>query len=906
MKTTTMMKFKNVFAAALPLLAVAGAVVSCNDYDNGYSEKALVYAQEFETTYGAVDPDQDWNLAMRGSVTVTVAKPSKVTVYALVNGLYSIVGDYTGVTATQTLEFDVLEGTTQLIVTDGTQGIHTTVGGSVSFGGGSSAHTRATNEGNNLSDKNGQGTNISVTTGQYINFTKEEAKKYEEVLPELNDPECTYEASNLSHKITKNFKYVSKGKFTFYPVYWQTGAANEVGIYYYDAQGQYHEVKIYDIKSGGELLNVYGDNHTEPVPAEDESSTAGYDRGVVSQRAQAITIDIPEGTVFGFYLINTFAGKSNTFYSEAERNPQYPSRFGEGYMNEHGCYTASVTIDGSKYLCFEDWLDGDFDLNDVVFKFVDNAPTTIDEDPDAASWILACEDLGGSFDWDFNDVIFKVTHISGRETATITPLAAGGTLASYIFFDNPNTSNKEETCLGEIHQLIGSRSCVSGEYIPYNVYNNTRGTAGKSLTINVDKNWTMAHYSSESYDTNEQYREHNMGGFSIRVLKAKTPAKDNKPSINDPDFGLASIVAAPGQGDAPQMICLPATYELGEWTYEWAWSRELMTMADGQGKGSYPRFAGWVNDHKTNTDWYKYPNDNPVTTVAEKKWKTPSAEPEPMKKTTPTISGEPSFNWQFGGIPTVKSNQIFVMPSGQTLRMVLDLDGAPYNDKTRFNIKIDAAGTNSKAGLLEQSRAGLYIYAESNNNTETIVTVTASFSGDDQYYPTSVTYTILIPRKVYLTSLFGNATWALTIKNGTLCKDSTFDPNNENQAWYILPIVDAKGRFVDKYKDHFWLCNVGTKQFVTIKDWEEKIKHADLTPAPALPANQVPNKDNINIPVGAQNSYFTYGTTPDEISVFKCTTAWSFAIINTGTFEVGMLDNRVDANQGQIIHFIEK
>lgn len=644
-----MMKFKNVFAAALPLLAVAGAVVSCNDYDNGYSEKALVYAQEFETTYGAVDPDQDWNLAMRGSVTVTVAKPSKVTVYALVNGLYSIVGDYTGVTATQKLEFDVLEGTTQLIVTDGTQGIHTTVGGSVSFGGGSSAHTRAANYGNNLKDKNEQVTDISVTTtGEYITFTREEAKKYESVLPEIDDPSKPYDESNLNRTIN-NFKYVSNGSFTFYPVYWQTSAANEVGIYYTDAQGQYHEVKVYDIKSGDELLNVYADGRQQPVTS--LSSIQGYNEnwGVVNQRAKAITIDIPEGTVFGFYLINNGTHK---FYSEAEKNHEY-IRY-EDHRGEKACYAASVTIDGSKYLCFEDWYEGDFDLNDVVFKFAGNVPTTIDEDLTAASWIVACEDLGGSFDWDFNDVIFKVAHISGQETATITPLAAGGTLASYIFFDNPNTPNAEETCLGEIHQLIGSGACASGEYNPYNVYN-TRGTAGQSFTIPVDKDWTMAYYSSESFIATEQYKEHNMGGFSIRVLKEETPAKDKYLPINDPDFGLASIVAAPGQGDAPQMICLPATYELGEWTYEWAWSKELQTMADGEGNGSYPRFAGWVNDHNTNVDWYKYPNDNPRTAVAEKKWTDTSSELEP----TPAPTKQPSdLCLTQNSIDVVKGNSI--------------------------------------------------------------------------------------------------------------------------------------------------------------------------------------------------------------------------------------------------------
>ncbi len=894
--------FKNVFAAALPLLAVAGAVVSCNDYDNGYSEKALAYAEEFKTTYGTVDAEQDWNLATRGNVTVTVAKPSKVTIYALVNGLYSIVGDYADVAATQKLEFDVLEGATELIVSDGTQGIHTTVGGSVSFGGGSKAHTRAANYGNNLTDKGGKATDVSVsTTDEYITFTKEQATAYESVLPELNNPECTYEASNLP-RVIKNFKYVSNGSFTFYPVYWQTSAANEVGIYYTDAQGNYHEVKIYDIKSGDELQNIYApDSYKQFDNVTSTPSTAAYDwdPAAISQRAKGITIDLPEGTVFGFYLINYTNYGTNQFYSEAEKNPAYPDRFAK---NENACYAASITIDGDKYLCFEDWRDGDFDLNDVVFKFAGNVPTTIDEDLTAASWILACEDLGGSYDWDFNDVVFKVEHISGQETATITPLAAGGTLASYIFFDNPNDHNAEETCLGEIHQLLGSGACASGEYNPYNVWN-ARGTAGSPITINVDKYWTMAYYSSENFIAGEQYREHNMGGFSIRVLKEGTPAKDKTLSIADPNFGEASIVAAPGQGDAPQMICLPATYELDGYTYEWAWSRELKTMADGEGKGSYPRFAGWVNDHKSNTDWYMYPNDNPVTTVAEKKWKTSVAEPEPAKKTTPTIGGVPSLSYSAWTGADLTGNQIFVVPSGEHLMTALDLDGVSYatgGGQGTFSVTINDAGTGSTAEIWDWGKNVLNIYVQNGGgNKEAVITVTVSFSGDEKYNPTSVTYTVLIPRKVYLTSHALQTDWALTIKDGCLCKDK-FDVAKQtpNQAWYILPIVDKNGKLVDKYKDHFWLCNAGTKQFVSIN---EGTKKAELSAE--KPAHEVPNISDV--PTGAQNSYFTY----DEnhwMSVYKYSTAYSFAIINYGTFEVAMIDNRVADNKEKIITFIEQ
>ncbi len=204
-------------------------------------------------------------------------------------------------------------------------------------------------------------------------------------------------------------------------------------------------------------------------------------------------------------------------------------------------------------------------------------------------------------------------------------------------------------------------------------------------------------------------------------------------------------------------------------------------------------------------------------------------------------------------------------------------------------------------------RATLCIDARGNN--EAIVTVNIAFSGDDEYNATSVTYTVLIPRKVYLTSHAQATDWALSIneKCDLLYKDKYY-PNisdeeqrqkaEKRQAWYILPIVDAKGKLVDKYKDYFWLCNADTKQFVTIN---EDTKKAELTSA--LPANEVPNRNNI--PVGAQNSYFTYDAN-HWMSVYKYTTAYSFAIINYGNFEVAMRDNRVGANKDIIITFIEK
>ena len=44
--------------------------------------------------------------------------------------------------------------------------------------------------------------------------------------------------------------------------------------------------------------------------------------------------------------------------------------------------------------------------------------------------------MGKDRDYDFNDIVFSVSFISGQKTATITPLAAGGVLPAKLYVDN--------------------------------------------------------------------------------------------------------------------------------------------------------------------------------------------------------------------------------------------------------------------------------------------------------------------------------------------------------------------------------------------------------------------------------------------------------------------------------------
>lgn len=857
----------------MPVLAIAGAVVSCNDYDNGFDETQLSYSGKFVETFGKIDPQQDWNLAERATVTVSVAKPSTITIFALVNGTYSIVGQYANVTSTEELAFDVLEGTTDLLVSDGATGIYTKVGKTVSFSG-AKAKTRTTNAGTSLNDQNGMATNINVSTSNYVNFSKSDAMAYAKVLPELNSKKA-YDETNLP-RATKNFKYVSNGRFSFHPVYWQTSSVDQIGIYYMDELG-YHEVDVYTIKEGDELQNIYAPETgkaPENVEKQANASTFAYDRtpAPIMQRSKEIVIDIPAGTVFGFYLKNTNEG--NVFYSDAAKNGYY-NRF-EDHKNEKACYAASVVIDGSKYLCFEDWYDGDFDLNDVVFKFLGNMPTVIEEDPTAATWILACEDLGGTFDWDFNDVVFKVSHISGETTANITPLAAGGTLASYIFYENPLEPNSVEQCVGEVHQLMGAEPAQSGKYSPINVYG-LRGTPGETVTINVDEKWSMAHYSSDAFDLTKQYAEYNMGGFTVRVLKKYAPAMPKTISVNTSEFGNASIVAAPDQGVTPQMVCIPYIYNLDDYSYIWAWSNEFKTLAKPDGTGSYPLFAGWVNDHTSNPDWYKYPNGD---TVEEFKWLT---EPDPDDVlNAATIGGVPSINWASTEI-TVTGNQKFLVPSGQNLWMKLQVNGEDYTGPGTFTATIDAADTGSKVQIWNNNE----LYVEAHGEKPATAKVTVEFSGDHIYKPATVVYTIMIPKKEHLYTNIAGQYFGLKLSDDNnlyMVQNNEWD---DSQNWYIIQPINSKGNPV--YDGYFWLCNAANKKVITISN-DASSKAIEASAA---------------IPIGSQSAYFKIDEN-GRISVYKYTGVWNFGIVDANTGRVGMQDNRISGNAATIISFSEK
>ena len=228
------------------------------------------------------------------------------------------------------------------------------------------------------------------------------------------------------------------------------------------------------------------------------------------------------------------------------------------------CKYGNTTIIG-----FEDGYDKD--MNDIMWSvegnFEETVPNVIDnyEEPQAMSWIIACEDLGSKDDYDFNDIVVAVSHATGSTTAYVTPMAA------YIFLGSAN--------LGEIHNLIqpSIKPDANGQYTMLNTRGG-KGTPGEAVAVSVAADFSLA-YDGEN--------RQNMGGFSICVI----PPDDRNGS-------KAVTIGAPAAGSVPQMLLVPAT---------WLWPIERRQI-----EVAYPNFANWSQNAGQHTNWYDTRVDSEV------------------------------------------------------------------------------------------------------------------------------------------------------------------------------------------------------------------------------------------------------------------------------------------------------
>ena len=280
------------------------------------------------------------------------------------------------------------------------------------------------------------------------------------------------------------------------------------------------------------------------------------------------TANFPAGINIGFFVITDgmITTEDQLKYKIWYSMPSLNYRTAKVY-NVNGTYEPDVVAVSYKYgdtniLGFEDNTYGDKDMNDIVFFVAgdfeedytpEQAFPVVPPAVEAQEWILACEDLGNTDDFDFNDVVFSVKYVAGSPTAFITPLAAGGTLPANICYNGQLVGQ-------EVHEWFGVSTST--------MVNTTNrcGHVAKTIELDVADGFTMTS---------------NMGGFTIDVNNGTT------------------TVAAPVAGAAPQMILVSDA--------NWAWPYERVSIVS-----AYSRFKDWSENASSNVDWYATPTGKNV------------------------------------------------------------------------------------------------------------------------------------------------------------------------------------------------------------------------------------------------------------------------------------------------------
>lgn len=265
--------------------------------------------------------------------------------------------------------------------------------------------------------------------------------------------------------------------------------------------------------------------------------------------------DVADGDLFDQYSLNVGANYTNPKKENgANSEPSRPGYNFKGWSTDEHATTGEKNI--SKTVANEY----------TVCYFAIWEPIAPEPDPEPQSWIFACEDLGGSFDYDFNDVVWEVSQPSTESDGAVTYgdievriLAAGGTLPIKLVYGNTVIG-------GEIHTTAFKQTASDGKFTPVNV---AKGGLTEPAVLGT-------------ISTNEK--------MNLETLKANF-----KLIVNDAEGAGEFIVKAHQDGEddkTPQILILPGG---------WRWPLEYKNI-----KSAYPKFAEWVKD-SNEVNWTKEP-----------------------------------------------------------------------------------------------------------------------------------------------------------------------------------------------------------------------------------------------------------------------------------------------------------
>lgn len=254
-------------------------------------------------------------------------------------------------------------------------------------------------------------------------------------------------------------------------------------------------------------------------------------------------------------------------------------KFGRVEGNTFGQSSGYYTIDAGDYSSkLTEWSKGQFQQNilqregvkfgSITVTAPDNdtcsGSITINKDPAGGDTpncaYYAFEDFGSVGDYDFNDVVLKVSHTAGLSTATVELVAAGGTLETSVNYEG-------QTLWDEVHRAFGVELST--------MVNTGRGDKKDPLTASIQ------------VASNAKFEDLK---FSIKVTYSD-------------GVSTSEVVSVPSTGSAPQYLCVPG---------QWKWPKENASITSaynrqGENGEEGHSFAEWAQDSSKAQDWYLYP-----------------------------------------------------------------------------------------------------------------------------------------------------------------------------------------------------------------------------------------------------------------------------------------------------------
>lgn len=483
---------------------------------------------------------------------MTVGASSNVKVYGKFDGIFKLVAQYDNLEGTASIPFSVVKGSEELYVSDGTMAVKTKIGGHVDFFApatrGSYLPAKNPYEGSFTDTKgNTHEIKFELDNSNTLQINYKSLKSAIGSLASVSPKNTT--GSYSSNVVVTDFTCVAtEGEVIIYPINWANNEPKEMGIYLNGDKSKMFP--LYNSKDGLSKYKMplyYQETENGPRIEVTNKNKYGVPDNALYVHSPGIKITVPVGTVIGFYAVNT-DGTQTYSYSESTTG-----------------HVATIDVNGTTLV----GLHQKWDCSDFLF-YAKNVTTITNK---LASWYIACEDLGSTGDYDFNDLVFEVSTSSETDTKgqtnyyyTIKPVAAGGTKKAEFSLDEGKTWTEIHSCFGfGTPDKNGRYTMINTNAERLALSNGSKGESGVSL---VDQKFWETKYDGKVSDL--------FAHFKIRV-------EDNG----------AIVIDSPETGTAPQMILTPEGWQ-------WPIERENIEVV-------YKEFKDW-SQNATIYKWNEYKN----------------------------------------------------------------------------------------------------------------------------------------------------------------------------------------------------------------------------------------------------------------------------------------------------------